>query len=159
VSGSYFATLGVRAQVGRMLTAEDDLVPGGHPLAVISDRYWRRRVGQAPDVLSRTLTLNGMLYTIVGGAQFGFTGDRLGRSTDVWFPLAMGPKLMALPPGTPLSTRLIARLSSGLKAAQAQAAVDVLSPQLAAEDLAANPRKPEWAVKQTKLRVVLVPGA
>jgi predicted permease len=159
VSGTYFATLGIRAQMGRTLTAEDDPVAGGHPFAVISESYWQRRMGQAPDVLSRTLTLNGTLYTIVGVAQPGFTGDRVGRSTDVWFPLGMGPNVMALPPGTPISARLIARIRSGVPVAQAQAAVDVLAPQLAAENLAANPRVPDWAVKQIKLRVVLEPGA
>jgi predicted permease len=159
VSGTYFATLGIRAEMGRTLTAEDDRVPGGHPFVVISESYWQRRMGQAPDVLSRMLTLNGTLYTIVGVAQSGFTGDRVGRSTDVWFPLAMGPNVMALPPGTPIQARLIARLRSSVPVAQAQAAVDVLSPQLAAENLAANPRTPEWAVKQIKLRVVLEPDA
>jgi predicted permease len=158
VSGTYFAALGIRAQMGRTLTAEDDRVPGGHPFAVISESYWRR-MGQAPDVLSRTLTLNGTLYTIVGVAPSGFTGERIGRSTDVWFPLAMAPNVMALPPGTPISARMIARLRAGVPVAQAQAAVDVLSPQLAAENLAANPRVPDWAVKQIKLRVVLEPDA
>jgi predicted permease len=157
VSGTYFATLGVRAQIGRTLTAEDDRVAGGHPYAVISESYWQRRLGRAPDVLSRTLTLNGTLYTIVGIAESGFTGDRVGRSTDVWFPLAMASNVMALPPSTPTSGRLIARLRSGVMAAQAQAAVDVLSPQLAAENLAANPRVPDWLAKPIKLRVVLEP--
>jgi predicted permease len=159
VSGTYFATLRIHAQIGRTLTAEDDRASGGYPYAVISDSYWQRRTGRAPDVLNRTLTLNGTLYSIVGVAQPGFSGDRVGRSTDVWFPLAMGPNVMSLPPGTPISARMIARLRSGVKAAQAQAAVDVLSPQLAEENLAANPRTPPWAVKQTKLRVVLEPGA
>ena len=160
VSGNYFATLGVRAQIGRTLTAEDDRVLGGHPFAVISQSYWQRRFGQTSDVVSRTLTLNGTLYTIVGVAQSGFTGDRVGRSTDVWFPLAMAPNVMALPRGTPInSARLIARLRAGAPVAQAQAAVDVLAPQLAAENLAANPHMPDWAVKQLELRVVLEPDA
>jgi len=160
VSGNYFATLGIRAQLGRTLTGEDDRVLGGHPFAVISESFWQRRIGQAPDVLSRTLTLNGTLYTIVGVAQSGFTGDRVGRSTDVWLPLAMAPNVLLLPPGAPLnSVRLVSRLRSGVTATRAQATVDVLAPQLAAENLAANPHTPEWAVKQIKLRVVLEPDA
>ena len=160
VSGSYFATLGVHAQKGRTLTPDDDRALGGHPVAVISESYWQRRLARTPDVLSRTLTLNGTLYTIVGVVQSGYTGDRVGRSTDVWFPLTMSSNVMALPAGTPFNAaRLVARLRSSVSAAQAQAAVDVLWPQLAAENLAANPRLPDPAVRQLKLRVVLEPAA
>ena len=43
VTGNYFAALGVEALHGRTLTAEDDRTPGGHPVVVLSHRYWRRR--------------------------------------------------------------------------------------------------------------------
>src|SRR5579862_8636964 len=40
VSGSYFPVLGVGAALGRVLTPDDDKVPGGHPIAVLSYRSW-----------------------------------------------------------------------------------------------------------------------
>src|ERR1700704_4094523 len=43
VTGNYFDVLGVRAQIGRTFTPEDDRTPGGHPVAVLSHNYWMRR--------------------------------------------------------------------------------------------------------------------
>jgi putative ABC transport system permease protein len=42
VSGTYFSTLGVRAQLGRTITPEDDVAPGAHPVAVLGHGYWQR---------------------------------------------------------------------------------------------------------------------
>ena len=48
VSGGYFPLLGVPAGLGRLLGPDDDRVPMGHPVAVISDGYWRRRFARDP---------------------------------------------------------------------------------------------------------------
>src|SRR2546426_5479984 len=45
VSGNYFDLLGVGPALGRLLSPEDDRVPGGHPVAVLSHGYWTRRFG------------------------------------------------------------------------------------------------------------------
>src|SRR5215471_7027962 len=78
ISGNYLSMLGVNARVGRSLTGDDDRVPGGHPVAVISDSYWRRQFASSTDILERTLTLNGTSYDIVGVMPQGFTGDWVG---------------------------------------------------------------------------------
>ena len=79
VSGNYFAMLGVRAAVGRALTPDDDRAPGGHAVAVISDGYWRRRFGGAPDIIGRSLGLNGTTYSVIGVTTREFTGETTGR--------------------------------------------------------------------------------
>jgi hypothetical protein len=43
VSGSYFPVLGVTAALGRILTPDDDRVPGGHPVAMLSHSFWQSR--------------------------------------------------------------------------------------------------------------------
>jgi hypothetical protein len=48
VSGEYFSVLGVQAVAGRVFTREDDRVPGGHPVAVISYGFWERQFGRSP---------------------------------------------------------------------------------------------------------------
>src|SRR5713226_393457 len=63
VSGSYFSMLGVKPAIGRLLTEDDDRVLGGHPVSVISYRYWQRRFGSARDVPGRTLMFNNTTYT------------------------------------------------------------------------------------------------
>src|SRR6185295_698976 len=58
VSGNYFDTLGVQAFRGRTLTPDDDRVPGGHPIVVLSYGSWQRRFGGAADVVGRTVSIN-----------------------------------------------------------------------------------------------------
>ncbi|MBI1898692.1 MAG: ABC transporter permease [Acidobacteria bacterium] len=74
VSGEFFDVLGVSALMGRVLRPEDDRVQGGHPVAVISYGYWKRRWAQDPSVLGRTLAVDGVDFTIVGVAPPEFFG-------------------------------------------------------------------------------------
>jgi predicted permease len=89
VTGNYFATLGARALVGRMLTPSDDLTPGGHPVVVLSHRYWQAQLAGAVDAVGRTVMLSGRPYTVVGIAAPGFTGASPVPSPDFWIPIAM----------------------------------------------------------------------
>jgi len=57
VSGWMFGSLGLRPALGRLLTENDDLEPGAHPVAVLSYDYWNRRFGQDPKVIGRRLRL------------------------------------------------------------------------------------------------------
>ena len=68
VSGSFFETLGVKAALGRTLSARDDQRNSGAdgPVAVISDGFWRRHFNGAQDVVGRILRLDGADFTIVG---------------------------------------------------------------------------------------------
>src|SRR5256885_4181308 len=64
VTGNYFDVLGVRAQIGRTFTPDDDRTPGGHPIAILSHNYWTRRFAADPTVLNRSITINGLPMTI-----------------------------------------------------------------------------------------------
>ena len=88
-----FGLLGVAASSGRVFTTADDRVAGGHPVAVISDRWWRRRFGAASDVIGRTLVVNGTLLTVIGVAQGGFEGTWVDAPADVFVPLMMQHEL------------------------------------------------------------------
>jgi predicted permease len=89
VSGNYFSLLGAGMQLGRPLTAADDLTPGAHPVAVISDGFWRRNFESDPAVLGRSVRINNHTFTIIGIAAPGFTGTEVGLPTDVWLPMMM----------------------------------------------------------------------
>jgi len=86
VSGGYFEALGVRPARGRVLRPADDTrgCPGA---AVLSHAYWQREYGAAPDVIGRSIHLNGHPLEIVGVAQAGFTGLRVGQASEVFVPL------------------------------------------------------------------------
>jgi putative ABC transport system permease protein len=89
VSGNYFSVLGVDAAVGRTFTPDDDRVAGGHPVAMLSHSYWKTRFNGDPSVIGKNVIVNGHGMTVVGVAQAGFDGVELGRSTQVFVPIAM----------------------------------------------------------------------
>src|SRR5262245_53782159 len=74
VSGAFFATLGVNALLGRTITEEDDKVPGGHPVVVISHLYWQRRFARDPAIVGKTIVLNGHPFSIIGVTPPDFFG-------------------------------------------------------------------------------------
>jgi predicted permease len=117
VSGSYFRVVGVGAEMGRTLTAEDDRAPSAHAVAVISDAFWRRNFNADPSVLGRDVRINNHAFTVVGVASKGFTGTDVGRATDIWVPLTMqrevGRDLLA--DGRTNWLEIIGRLSPGVR--------------------------------------------
>jgi putative ABC transport system permease protein len=70
-SFSYFAMLGVTAQIGR-LYGPQDFVPGVAPVVVISDGLWRRAYGADPNVIGRTIRIDNDPLTIIGVLPRGF---------------------------------------------------------------------------------------
>ena len=90
VSGEYFSALRQRPQLGRLFTGADNRVVGEHPVAVVSDTYWKRRLNGAPDAIGRRLTINSTAFTIVGITMPRFFGTTLAvRNPDVWIPYTM----------------------------------------------------------------------
>jgi predicted permease len=91
VSGWMFSTFGVKPALGRVFTENDDLKPGGHPYAVLSNDYWTHRFGQDPKVIGRTFRMGNQLYEIVGVAEAPFTGTMPGTMVDIFVPTMMHP--------------------------------------------------------------------
>src|SRR5262249_22635617 len=99
VSGRMFDLFGIGPALGRLLTENDDLKPGAHPYAALSNDYWTRRFGRDPKVIGRSFRLSNSpgapnsddLYTIVGVAGKGFTGVEPGAITDLFLPTMMNP--------------------------------------------------------------------
>ncbi len=96
VSGTYFPELGVGAALGRMFTPNDDRVPDGHPVAILSYAYWQSRFAGDRSILGKTIAVNGHNFTLVGVAQKGFEGLDFGTSSQVFLPVMMRPQLMPL---------------------------------------------------------------
>src|ERR1700751_2388299 len=93
VSGNYFPVLGIGAAVGRGFTASDDLIQGGHPLAVLSYGYWRTRFGGDTSVLGKQIVVNGRALTIIGVSPAGFDGVEPGRAPQIRIPITMKDEL------------------------------------------------------------------
>jgi predicted permease len=89
VSGEYFGVLRLQPQLGRLLAPDDNREIGRHPVAVISDAFWRLRFNASQDAVGREITFNGTRFTIVGVAPPGFAGVWLESPVDAWLPLMM----------------------------------------------------------------------
>lgn len=89
VSGWMFSSFGLRPALGRLFTEADDLKPGGHPYAVLSNDYWRHRFGRDPNVIGRTFRMGNDLFTIIGVVNGPFNGTEPGVMTDIFIPSMM----------------------------------------------------------------------
>ncbi len=87
VSGNYFATFGINAYAGRVLTEADDR-PGAPEVAVMSYRLWQQKFGSDSSVIGGVFTVDNKLFTVVGIAPPGFFGDTLRNNPpDLFIPL------------------------------------------------------------------------
>lgn len=145
VTGNYFEVLGVKPWLGRLLTAQDDINPGGHPVAVLSYAFWNRRFAKDPSIVGKTILVNEYPLTVIGVTPPGFYGLNLSNDPDVRVPMMMTPIFNPFPPGRMQSRRhqwltLMARLKSDVPATQAQASADVLYKQLREWELQQLPK-------------------
>jgi len=136
VSGNYFEGLGLRPALGRFFRAAEASTPGAEPVAVISYDFWQTRLGGGPDVVSKTLRVNGRDLAIIGVAPRGFLGTVLRLRFDVFMPATMAPVLIAgsreLERRTSRGYAVIGRLQPGTALPQAQSDVDAAMRDLAA---------------------------
>src|SRR2546428_4898550 len=78
VSGRYFPMLGVKPILGRAFTQAEDEPAGGHPVAMVSYSWWKRRFNRDPAVVGKTVKLGSTIYTIIGVAPPEFFGTKVG---------------------------------------------------------------------------------
>jgi predicted permease len=123
VSGNYFEVLGVRPALGRLMNASDEKL--NPPVAVISDRYWRRRFAGDPAVIGKTLSFRQRTFTISGVTPPEFSGLQPGTPIDVTLPVTLEQKLLA-DSGAWWLHGIIARLKPGVSASQAQAESNII---------------------------------
>jgi len=130
-SGSLFDVLQVRAAMGRALTPADE--PSSQPdVTVISDTLWRQRFGADPNVVGRSLVLDGKPYKIVGVLASGFhvPTARLLPASDVFVPIHMDVEQVGW--AGDHNNDAIGRLRAGVTPEQARAEMDVLQAQVSA---------------------------
>ena len=83
VTGAFFRLFGVAPAVGRVLLPEDEQ-PGAAAVVVLSHGLWRDRFSSDPEVVGRSMVLDGRPRTIVGVMPAAFTYPKGAR---LWIPL------------------------------------------------------------------------
>ena len=124
-SANFFSVLGVDPVLGRTFQAGEDK-PGGPKVTVLTYGFWQRKFGGDPEIVGRSLTINGESYTVIGvlPASFQFAL----RPSDLWLPYQPTPNQLSR--RFMHGTNLIGRLKSGVSAAQAQSELSVIASRI-----------------------------
>jgi predicted permease len=132
VSGNFFDVLGVLPALGRPLARDDDQ-PSAAPAVMIAHSLWQRHFGRSTDVIGRSITLNGVAFTIVGVTPRRFAGTlQVGSRPSVYVPMAMQGLLDRTEPYSNPNfwwVLMLGRLKPGVSPEQAQPALDAILKQ------------------------------
>jgi predicted permease len=138
VSANYFQVMGVNAELGRVFIPEEEgRATGASPVVLISHNFWQTRFSGDPEVLGRTMVVNGYPYEILGVLPSEFRGVIPILQADVWVPLMM--QLEFKPGFNRFESRgnnfmqVIARLRPGVTPEVAQAGLNGITLQLREE--------------------------
>jgi len=133
-TSDFFPALGVQPALGRVFVPEDHETSeqvGAGPVVVLSDRFWMRRFGGDPNVLGRTLRLDGQDVKIIGVMPPGFDHPLLWGAVDVWRPLAFNANGRVDRGNNWLD--VFARMKPGVSLAQADQAMKALAAAITKE--------------------------
>jgi len=129
ISADFFPTLGVTPILGRNFRTDDDRA-GAAPVVMLGGGLWKRKFGSSPDVIGKSIVLNGASYTIVGVVPPSF--NFYGSERDLYTPAGQWTDPSFLDRRIEVSAHAIARLKPGVTLAQAKADMDAISGNLAA---------------------------
>jgi putative ABC transport system permease protein len=129
VASRFFETHGVNAQLGRTFT-DQDYGPDAQRVAIFANDLWRDHYGAEPQIIGRTISIDGLPHTVIGVMPPGF------RPTDssaprVWMPYFFSAEEKANRKGG--GWNVIARLRPGVSFDQAQTEMDLIAAQLEAD--------------------------
>lgn len=127
VTRNLLPLLGVQPLLGRMFLPGEDQVGSEHEV-ILSYRLWQRRFNGDPDVLGKTITLNGTGYTVIGVMPSSFQfAPFWAIHAEMWVPDAFGNTIHDRG-GNHL--RVFARLKPGVAVKRAQADMTAVTGRL-----------------------------
>jgi predicted permease len=137
VSANYFQTIGVTLFRGPGFSAT------GEPAVILGYRYWQNHFASDPDIIGKTVTLDGVPHVVAGIAPDRFNGHVTGNGeVAVFRPLESNPRFRT--DGTDRSKEWVlihGRLKTGVTVAQASAAVSAITASLAKQYPSTNENK------------------
>jgi predicted permease len=130
-TADFFPMLAVQPAYGRVFKTEE-FEPGADNVIVLSDRFWTRRFGSDPNVVGRTIQLDGKTVEIVGVMPPGFEHPILWGPFDIWQPLTFTPEQKNNRRNNNLS--LFGRLKPGVSIQQAEQSMVALAANIAQQN-------------------------
>src|SRR5262249_46345443 len=128
ISAGLLPTLGIKPQLGRNFTEDENVYGQNWGVVLISDRIWKRRYGGTPDVLGKTLRINGRVRTIVGVLPPKFYWP---ETSDFYIPSALSTD--DTKDRADHVFNMVARLKPGVSQQQANAEIQSIYAQLRTE--------------------------
>ena len=118
ISADFFSTLGVNPILGRTFRPEDDQL-GAAPVVILGGGLWQRRFASSPEIVGKSIVLNGTSYTIIGVIPPSFTF--YGADRDVYMPIGQWSDPMLRDRRIDFSSGMMGRLKPGVTVSEAQA--------------------------------------
>ena len=135
---SLLEMLGAKPLLGRLLLPEDDK-PGKTDVAILSDRIWKRLFNGDPEILGKTIVLNGNPFIVAGVLQPDFMLDSEVMPAeipmdkmDIFAPLQLGAD--AVKNRGDENYNVMVRLKPGVSVKKAQADVDLIASRIREKD-------------------------
>jgi putative ABC transport system permease protein len=147
VTANFFQALGVELVQGRAFLPEEER-SGPAQVAIIGQGLWRRRFDGDPQIIGKTITLDGRSHIVVGVAP---DATRVLQEAEIWTPLTFDDPEMKVRRFHFL--RAVGRLKRGVTLQQAQADIDAVSAGL--EKLYPESNK-DWRLRLVPMREFLV---
>ena len=147
VTANFFQALGVKLVHGRAFLPEEER-SGPAQVAIIGQGLWQRRFGGDPQIIGKTITLDGRSHTVVGVAP---DATRVLQEAEIWTPLTFDDPEMKVRRFHFL--RAVGRLKRGVSLQQAQADIDAVAAGL--EKLYPESNK-DWRLRLVPMREFLV---
>ena len=151
ITGNYFDTFGVRPALGRGFSLENEKTGQDH-VTVLSHAFWQTRFGGDPNIVKKTIILDGKAYEVLGVMPAQVV---LPQPAQLWVPLNFD----ADPEMKMRNARFllgIGKLKEGVTLAQAQADTDLIAAQLEQQYPDSNTG---WSLRLIPLREILVGGS
>jgi predicted permease len=133
VTGNYFALLGVRPQLGRLIQPADERGPDSALYMVLSDRLWRTAFGADPGVVGTLVRLGKKPFTVIGVAPPQFHGTERFVWPDYWIPVVNHLDAESLQDRTGRALTVLGRLQPGVTPERAAQDLSAIAAQLAQE--------------------------
>jgi predicted permease len=134
VSSNLLPMLGVSAERGRLFVPREDS-PGAAATAVLTDGMWARRYGRDPEMIGKSITINGQPYEVVGilPQRFALPREALPlldgtEQADIFLPLPLAPNAAQI--RTNEDYNLVGKLKPGVSVVEAQAEMDTITARL-----------------------------
>jgi putative ABC transport system permease protein len=119
VTRDYFSTLGVQAQLGRLLQ-DDDYRPAAERVIVLSEATWRQQFGSDPAVIGRSLRTDAGPVTVTGVVAGTFQGTVEEDVVEFWSPLPQYQPVRLVTERAERESWVLGRLRPGVTAAVAE---------------------------------------